>query len=104
MIDAHFERLRPHAMRKARLLLALPFALVLSGSAAGCSGGDKVSGAAVAKAPSSSRSETLDHESCDEGGHRVESLDTNNDGKPDIRRMFDGSGHEKCRTVDLNHD
>jgi hypothetical protein len=35
----------------------------------------------------------------------VERLDTNNDGKPDIRRVFDkNSPREICRVVDLNHD
>ncbi len=64
------------------------------------------SGAAAlnAKAPVS-RIETLDHEACSESGRRVELLDTNNDQRPDIRRVLDTStGHEVCRAVDLNHD
>jgi hypothetical protein len=47
---------------------------------------------------------SLDHEDCNESGNRVESLDTNGDGKPDIRRVYDRSGHEICRVADLNHD
>jgi hypothetical protein len=46
----------------------------------------------------------LRHEDCSESGNRVETLDTNGDGKPDIRRVFDKSGHEMCRVADLNHD
>jgi hypothetical protein len=72
--------------------------------AAACGGGEKMSGVASAKLPEGARSETLDHEACNESGNRVEVLDTNGDGKPDIRRVFDASGHEKCRIADLNHD
>ena len=46
----------------------------------------------------------LDHEACPESGNRVDGLDTNSDGKEDIRRVFDKGGHELCRTADLNHD
>jgi hypothetical protein len=34
----------------------------------------------------------------------AEAVDTNGDGKPDIRRVYDGSKHEVCRVTDLNHD
>jgi len=72
--------------------------------AAGCSGDDKMTGVADAKLPKGAKGD-LDHESCDESGNRVEILDTNNDGKPDIRRVFDKkSQREICRVVDLNHD
>ncbi len=50
------------------------------------------------------RVETLQHEDCSTSGNRVESVDTNSDGKPDIQRVFDGSGKEICRIGDLNHD
>jgi hypothetical protein len=49
------------------------------------------------------RSETIDHEACPEGGRRIETLDTNGDGKPDIRRVYDGAV-EACRVSDMNHD
>jgi len=74
----------------------------------GC-GGDKAAAGANTAAnnqggsPAQVRSETIDHESCDEGGKRIESLDTNGDGKPDIRRVYDGSV-EVCRVSDMNHD
>lgn len=69
-----------------------------------CGSNANNSGVAAAKLPEGMRSESLDHEQCNESGNRVEQLDTNNDGKPDIRRVFDKSGHELCRVVDLNHD
>ncbi len=72
--------------------------------AAGCSGDSKESGVANAKMPGGSRSETLAHEACDEGGNRVESMDANGDGKADIKRIYDKGGHELCRISDLNHD
>jgi hypothetical protein len=46
----------------------------------------------------------LDHEECSASGHKVESLDTNADGKEDIRRVMDGSGKVLCAVADLNHD
>jgi hypothetical protein len=83
----------------AAVLAAAPLAVTA------CGGGDKsASGVAAPKTPQDSQ-DTLKHEECDESGNRVEMLDTNNDGKPDIRRVFDkGSGREICRVVDLNHD
>ncbi len=69
-----------------------------------CGGSEKAGGVGAAKLPEGSRSETLEHEGCSETGNRVEVLDTNGDGKPDIRRIFDASGHERCRVADLNHD
>lgn len=66
----------------------------------GC-GGD--SAVANAKLPDGVRSQTIEHEACDESGHRVETVDVNNDGKPDIRRVFDGNA-EICRISDLNRD
>jgi hypothetical protein len=84
--------------------LAVPVAIVPL-FAAGCSGSDKASGVGNAKLPSGTRSEAMEHESCDEKSNRVETLDSNNDGKSDIRRVYDkASGREVCRIVDLNHD
>jgi hypothetical protein len=84
----------------AVVLGVLPFAVLTT---AACSSNDKMSGVAAAKLPKGA-GEALEHESCDESGNRVEILDTNGDGKPDIRRVFDKSGHELCRVVDLNRD
>jgi hypothetical protein len=68
---------------------------------AACGGSDGPS----AKAPDTARVEALQHEECSESGNRVDLLDTNGDGKPDIRRVFDkGSGKELCSVGDLNHD
>ncbi len=69
--------------------------------AIGCGGGE--AGVGKANLPQGVRSQNLEHESCDEGGHKVEKLDANNDGKPDIKRVYDGS-REICRISDLNHD
>jgi hypothetical protein len=68
----------------------------------GCGGGG---GGPAAKAPEAARVETLQHEDCPLGGHRVDQLDTNGDGKPDITRVYDkDSGHPICSVGDLNHD
>jgi len=82
----------------AALAVCAPPAVFACGSSANSSG------VGAAKLPSGTRDESLAHETCNESGNRVEQLDTNNDGKPDIRRVFDKSGHELCRVVDLNHD
>jgi hypothetical protein len=84
--------------------------LLLLGTAAlsiasGCGGGEKASGVAQSTLPEGLKSEALDHEACNESGHRVETLDTNNDGKPDIKRLYDTrSNQEVCRITDLDHD
>jgi len=70
--------------------------------AAACGGGP--TGTGSAKLPAGMHPEGFEHETCSESGNRVETLDTNGDGKPDIRRVFDKAGHEICRVVDLNHD
>jgi hypothetical protein len=74
------------------------------GAGAGCGGESSESGISGAKIPGGSRSETIAHEACDEGGNRVEKLDANGDGKADIKRIYDKGGHELCRIADLNHD
>ena len=92
----------PARMIPIRLVAAVLAAAPVTTAA--CGGTDKVSTGALAPKIADAQ-ETLDHENCDESGNRVEMLDTNNDGKPDIRRVFDKqSGRELCRVVDLNHD
>lgn len=71
------------------------------GVAVGC-GGDNTA-TANAKLPEGVRSQSIEHESCSESGHKVEQVDVNNDGRPDIKRVYDGT-HEVCRISDLNRD
>ncbi|MGH7294520.1 MAG: hypothetical protein ACRELB_06300, partial [Polyangiaceae bacterium] len=90
--------IRPRMLAAAALTLA-PLVPLL---ASGCSTSTQDSGVA---APSLPKGAGLEHESCNESGNRVEMLDTNNDGKTDIRRVFNkGTGREVCRVSDLNHD
>jgi|HubBroStandDraft_6_1064221.scaffolds.fasta_scaffold189445_2 hypothetical protein len=84
----------------ARVLAGI--ALSASLVATACGGSATVGGAS--KLPAGMHSEALGHEDCSESGNHVETLDTNGDGKPDIRRVSNGAGHEVCRVVDLNHD
>lgn len=73
--------------------------------ALGCSASAKESGVGASLLPNGARSEAIEHEACDDKANRVETLDTNNDGKDDIRRVYDKkTGKEICRIVDLNHD
>lgn len=76
-------------------------ALLIFAMASGCSGGE--AGVANAKLPEGMRSQAIEHEACRESGHKVETVDVNNDGKPDIRRVYAGS-QEVCRITDLNRD
>jgi hypothetical protein len=81
-------------------LLVAPLGSALAG--VGCGGSE---GGGSAKPPETARPETLQHEACSTTSNRVEAVDTNGDGKPDIQRVFDkGSGKEICRIGDLNHD
>src|ERR1700760_4954847 len=89
---------------KRRALLA-PVVLGAVASAvfavAACGG----SAPGATKAADSSRPEALQHEPCDTSAGKLETLDTNGDGKPDITRVLDKtSGKEICRIGDLNHD
>lgn len=83
------------------------WALALSGilvaavaSGVGC-GGSAQTGTRM---PTGAHAKGLDHENCPEAGNKVEGLDTNGDGKEDIRSVSDKSGHLICRIADLNHD
>jgi hypothetical protein len=79
-------------------------ALVASGAVGGLGGcSESSSGVANAKLPEGVRSQVIEHEACDESGNKVEMLDVNNDGKPDIKKVSKG-GREICRITDLNHD
>ncbi len=47
----------------------------------------------------------LEHQKCDASMGRVETLDTDHDGKPELTQVFDKTtGRELCRIADLNHD
>ena len=85
-----------------RFGLRIVLGAILLGGAMDCGGSDAVTTPKVAQA--SVRSEELEHERCGGDGERAETLDTNGDGKPDITKYYDGSGHELCRVVDLNGD
>jgi hypothetical protein len=95
-------------MKPTRLVAMLGSAALLAFASlaflptAACSSDEKALPTAKAPPPVE---EGLEHEKCDESGNRVEMLDTNGDGKPDIRRVFDKqSQRELCRVVDLNRD
>jgi hypothetical protein len=87
------------AMRRALFAVGTILASIL-GVELGCGGGG---GVGNAKLPDGVRSQAIEHEACNEAGHKVETVDVNNDGKPDIRRVYDGQ-HEICRISDLNRD
>lgn len=89
---------------KSRTLVLAATSLLLAATAGvfACGSGDATV-ATEAKLPTGAHTESIDHEACTESGNKVELLDTNNDGKPDIRRVYAG-GKEICRISDLNHD
>lgn len=87
---------------RAGALTALGLVVAGAFTAFGCGGGG-ASPSGNANQPGAARSTVIQHEPCSEGGHRVEGLDVTNDGKPDIKKVFDGTT-EVCRITDLNHD
>jgi hypothetical protein len=92
-------------MIRTRLAVLVSFlAVPLGVSAVACGGGPSSSADANAKAPAAPSITALSHEDCSESSNKVETLDTNGDGKPDIRRVFNKAGREICRISDLNHD
>ena len=92
---------RAARVRSGALGFGLGVLSLIVATALGCGGGD--SGIANAKLPDGVRSQTIEHEACTESGHKVETVDVNNDGKPDIRRVYAGT-QEVCRISDLNRD
>lgn len=82
---------------------AAAVALVGAGLFAELGCNDSPSGVGSAKLPAGVRSGVIEHEACEESGNKVDVLDANNDGKPDIRRVYK-NGKEVCRITDLNHD
>ncbi|MEO8876300.1 MAG: hypothetical protein ABI461_11985 [Polyangiaceae bacterium] len=84
-------------------MLSVGFLLVLVGAFVVACGGSDSGGVGDSKLPSGVRGEDIAHEGCTESGNKVDVLDANGDGKPDIRRVYKG-GKEICRTSDLNHD
>lgn len=77
--------------------------LMVGGALVIACGGSDSNGVGDSKLPSGSRGEDIAHEACTESGNKVDVVDANGDGKPDIRRVYKG-GKEICRTTDLNHD
>lgn len=94
MNDARFDR--------RRFGLGLVVLAILVGGTIDCEGSEVPTTPKVAQ--TALRSEELEHERCGGAGERAETLDTNGDGKPDITKYYDASGHELCRVVDLNGD
>jgi hypothetical protein len=92
-------RLGAAALRRARQIGPGLLAISLFGACGGAK-----SELAKAKLSDGVRSRAIEHEACDEKlGRRVEAVDVDNDGKPDIRRVYSGDV-EICRISDLNHD
>lgn len=81
--------------------LALVLGAALAAASAGCGGG--AASVANAKLPAGVRSTAIEHEGCDEAGRRVEAVDVDGDGRPDIRRVYEVE-REVCRVSDLNRD
>jgi hypothetical protein len=97
--------MKPRSVDHFRVCARVLAGIALSASlvATACGGGG-ATGTGAAKLPTGMRAEALGHEECSESGNHVETLDTNGDGKADIRRVSNSAGHEVCRVVDLNHD
>jgi len=86
---------RPRGRAWAALLLGACFQLGCNGAAGS---GANAPGGAITR-----RDTAVTHEACDTTGSGTEKIDANNDGKPDIFTVRDGS-REVCRAVDLNFD
>jgi hypothetical protein len=56
-------------------------------------------------AAGSDSAKQLQHEKCDASMGRMETLDTDHDGKPELKQVYEKStNRELCRVIDLNHD
>jgi antitoxin component YwqK of YwqJK toxin-antitoxin module len=91
-------------MRK--LICCFAVAAAACGTTQSNSGGVATAGASNVPAPPN-----VDLKRCDPAGKRVQQLDTNDDGKPDLWKMYSAvvSGGQTidvlvCKEVDLNHD
>ncbi len=94
--------LLPHRSLRAPVVVLGVIAAIAAGVACSTST-DKASGVGEAKVPEGAKA--IDHEKCDDSMGRVEVIDANGDGKPDIKRVYDkATGRELCRVADLNHD
>ncbi len=76
--------------------------LLAAGFQFGCNGATSA-GAAAPGSGITRRDTAVTHEPCDIKSAGTEKIDANNDGKPDIFIVRDGS-REVCRAVDLNFD
>ena len=58
-----------------------------------------------AQSAASDSPKALEHEKCEDSMGRVQILDADHDGKPELKQVFDKtSGRELCRIADLNRD
>ncbi len=93
---------RPHMRMTTRALFLAGLGAATLAVWACSSTPDKASGG-EAKSPEGPRE--LAHEKCDDSMGRVAILDSDHDGKPELKQVFDKStGKEICRVADLNHD
>lgn len=68
-----------------------------------CSSTPEKAAGTEAKSPDGPKE--LEHQKCDESMGRVEILDADKDGKPELKQIFDKTtNRELCRVADLNHD
>jgi len=92
-------------LMNARRSLCRPAAVVIAGAVfVGCGAQAAARGGAL-DGQQGDALETLSHEKCDEGVGKLEALDSNGDGKPDVFTVTEsGSGRNLCRYADLNRD
>src|SRR5260370_13675358 len=88
--------------RLARIFV-LAVLSALTATAWACTSSTEAAKGGEAKTPEGAKE--LEHQKCDESMGRVEVLDTDHDGKPELKQVFDKStNRELCRMADLNHD